>query len=314
MFTFKSSYLYPSLILLLISLVGCASQPIDQTGQLALKKARYGHAVVNDGNKIYVIAGANKTGFLADIEIIDPSTGKIKVLSKKVIPRRYFSAVWDGEHSIYIVGGVSIQNKKFRYEKRVEIFNTQTNEISFAAPLPAPTRINSAVFLDENIFVLGGSYPKNKKLTATALLMVLDLKTNKWLRAANMPTAKTTRAVVKDDFIYVIGGYNRDSSLDVFERFDPKNNHWISLPSLPAKISAHSVSVIKNKLFVFGDYKNLTSTYSYDFDTKKWQQLDLNYKASRHNATTTLGENTYVIGGNTGGSGPFLDYIQIFKL
>lgn len=81
------------------------------------------------------------------------------------------------------------------------------------------------VLLDENTFVFGGSYPKNKKLTATALLLVLDLKTNKWVRATNMPKAKTTRAVVKDDFIYVIGGYDGNFSLNVFERFDPKNNH-----------------------------------------------------------------------------------------
>jgi len=310
----KHIYLYTLLTLLFINLVGCASKPIGTSDQLTLKTARYGHGVVNDGHKIYVIAGANQSGFLSDIEIIDPSTNKINVLANKVIPRRYFSAVWDGKHSIYILGGVSLKNKKFRYEKRVEVFNTQTNTVSFAKPLPAPTRINSAVLLHDRIYVLGGAYPKNAKLSPTALVAVFDIKNDSWVRAANMPTAKTTRAFVKDNFVYVVGGYDRVSSLDVFERFDPIKNQWLSLPSLPAKISAHSISLIENKLFIFGDYNNLTSTYSYDFDATKWEKLAIDYKASRHNATTTLGESTYVIGGNTGTKGPFLDYIQVFKL
>jgi len=71
-----------------------------------------------------------------------------------VIPRRYFSAVWGGKHSIYIGGSVSIENEKFRYEKRGEIFNPQTKEVIFALALPTPTRINSVVFLDEKSLFL----------------------------------------------------------------------------------------------------------------------------------------------------------------
>jgi hypothetical protein len=59
--------------------------------------------------------------------------------------------------------------------------------------------------------------------------------------------------------------------------------------------SAHFISLAHNKLLVFGDYTNLRSTY--DFDAEQWQKLNVNYKASRHHATTTLGNITYVIGG-----------------
>lgn len=314
MTTYKSHTLLSIFILVLLALSGCATQPNDSADSIALNNARYGHAAVNDGDKIYVIAGSNKNGFLSDIEIIDPKTQEIQVLVNKVIPRRYFSAVWDGKHSIYIIGGISRQNNKHRYERRVEIFNTQTNEVTFGKEIPVSTRINTAVLLDNKIFVLGGAHPKNNKLSATALVGMLDIKQNKWIRAADMPTAKTTRAIVKDGLIYVIGGYDRSSSLNVFERFNPKSNKWHSLPPLPVNISAHSVSLMNNTLLVFGDYTNLSSTYAYDFDTEQWQELNINYKASRHNAATTLGDVTYVIGGNTGGSGPFLDYIQQFKL
>ncbi|NQZ86648.1 MAG: kelch repeat-containing protein [Colwellia sp.] len=302
------------LILLLTVITGCTSKPSIEPEVLSLNTSRYGHAAVNDGQKIYVIAGANKSGFLSDIEIIDPSTGETEVLKGRLIPRRYFSAIWDGKHSIYILGGVSIINKKFRYERKVEVFNTITHEVSFAKSIPLPTRINSAVFSDGRIFVFGGAYTVKKKLVATSIVGVFDIAKDKWARAADMPTAKTTRAVLKDGLIYIVGGYDRTSSLDVFESFNPKTNTWKSLPPIPEGISAHSVTVVKDKLFLFGNYNSLTSTYSYDFITQQWEKINIGYKASRHNAATTLGDTTYVIGGNVGTKGPFLDYIQTFKL
>jgi N-acetylneuraminic acid mutarotase len=314
MITFIHNTLLVFVTLLLVNLTGCSTSPSSKSDVLSLSTARYGHAVVNDDKKIYVLAGANKTGFLSDIEIIDPATGNIQILPNKIIPRRYFSAVWDGKHSIYIIGGISRENSKHRFEKRVEVFNTQTNDVSFAKELPLPTRINSAVFLNNNIYVFGGTHPKNKILVPTSLVAMLDIKNNKWERQADMPTAKTTKATVKDGFIYLVGGYDRNASLSVFERFNPETNQWLSLAPLPIKISAHSINVVNNKLYVFGDYHNLTSTYAYDFTNEKWQKLEIGYKASRHNAVTTLGKNTYVLGGNTGTSGPFLDDIQVFKL
>ena len=290
-------------------LAGCSSKSD------VLSTARFGHAVVNDGEKLYVLAGGGrKSGFLSNIEIIDPILGTTKVLYNKLIPRRFFSAVWDGKHSIYLLGGVSLKNKELSFEKRVEVFNTITHEVSFAQPLPVPTRINSAVFLNGNIFVFGGSYPNKGRLKASSVVTVLNIAQKKWVRAADMPTEKATRAVVKDGLIYVVGGYDGTSSLNVFERFDPQLNKWESLPSMPVGISAHSLALIENKLFVFGNYNDLKSTYLYDFQTQIWKKIDIGYRASRHNATTTLGDTTYVIGGTTSSKGPFLDDIQTFKL
>jgi len=297
-------------LLFLLAVAGCSVQPKVGSELLSLNAARYGHAAVNDGKNIYVLAGANQTGLLSDIEIIDPKTNFHEILKGRLLPRRYFSAVWDGKNSIYIIGGMSLKNKRLVFEKRVEVFNTLTHEVSFAKSLPAPTRINSAVLLDGRIFVFGGTFPEQRRLKASAIVSVFDIAKNSWMRAENMPTAKTTKAVVKDGYIYVVGGYDRTSNLNVFERFDPKLNKWQTLPSLPVKMSAHSAVVVDNQLFTFGDYDNLDATYVYDFNSSEWKKIDIGYKASRHNAVTLLNNNVYVIGGNTGSKGPFLDYIQ----
>jgi hypothetical protein len=299
--------------LLFLVLMGCTATPSLQTEPLSLTTARYGHALVSDASKIYVLGGANASGFLSDIEIIDPVTSQILVLKNHLIPRRFFSAVWDGQHSIYILGGKSKKFNRIVYEDRVEIFDTITHQVSYAKSMPFASRLNTAVLANGNIFAIGGTSVRLKQIRAKASVGVYNLAQNRWGATTDMPTAKATRAIVKDNHIYVVGGYDVKSALNVFERFDITTSQWQSLAPLPQKISAHSLTISNNKLLVFGDYEQLSLTYSYDLLTKKWEKSDINYKASRHNAATSLDGSTYVIGGTTNGNNA-LNYIQKFKL
>lgn len=316
MFLNKNSLLISLSLLFTFLVSGCSTTQQVPPESLSLSQARYGHATVSNGENLYVIAGSHGSKFLSDIEIINPKTGAKKVLKDILIPRRYFSAVWDGKHSIYIIGGISAEDEIIRYERKVEVFNTKTHQITFAESLPYPTRTNTAVYFNDKIFVFGGSYPSKRRKSSepTAIVSVLNITKNRWKRMKKMPTAKSTKAVVKDGFIYTVGGFDSKLATDTFDRFDPVLKKWQSMPRLPAKISAHSVTLLDNKLFVFGDYKEITATYSYDFDTKLWEKINIGYKASRHNAATTIDDTMYVTGGNTGSSGPYHDYIQVFKL
>lgn len=286
---------------------------VQQQGTLSLDGARYAHAMVNDGEKLYVIGGSHNSDFLSSIEIIDPATKKTLKLNGKIIPRRYFSAVWDGNESIYIVGGVSLNGDHYKYEKRVEVFNTKTHEVTLVKNLPAPTRTNSAVLKDGKIFVFGGGYPRAKSMKYQPTVAVYDLIKDTWQRGQDMPTAKATEAFVKDDYIYVVGGYNGKQSLNTFERYDPTLNRWQSLPAIPYRLSAHSIALKGEKLFVFGNYLDTSATYSYDFKTQQWQKSDLDFVAARHTAATTMDDVIYVSGGITNSSGPSIDNLQIFN-
>lgn len=301
------------LSLVLLWLSACSKNAAVAATEHSMLEARYAHAVVTAGKKMFILAGSNATGFLSDVEIYDPVTGQIEHWKEKLIPRRYFSAVWDGKESIYIVGGVSTAVMGSGLESRVEVLNTRTGEVTFAPNLPTPTRSNTAVFADGRIFVFGGSRFLGRYLVPSATVAVYDLAQSKWLITEDMPTAKDTKAVVKDEWIYLVGGYNHQKELNTFERFNPQTQEWQTLPALPVKLSAHSVTVQQNQLLVFGDYDIMTSVYSYDFDTAQWQKLQLDYKASRHNAAATVDNKVYVFGGTTGGQGPFLNYIQTFS-
>ncbi len=299
-----------------LMLGGCAQQPkevFSATLPFKLETARFGEGVANDGTNIYVFGGSRGGEWLDDVEIIDPTTKNIQVLDDHIIPRRYFSAVYDEQGKIYLIGGISHENGEFNYESRVEVFDTQSRMVTQVAPLPYPTRVNAAVYLDGKIYVMGGGHRdwETNDMKRSSLMAVYDVATNTWSLAPPMPTARETAAVKHDGKIYVVGGYDGKGAVTAFERYDPVTQVWDTLPDLPQPLSAHSAAVWRDQLFTFGHYTNLAASYVFDFTTQTWREAQLPLKDGRHNKATTMGDNIYVIGGFTPDDAG-LDLIQVF--
>ncbi|MGX5915008.1 Kelch repeat-containing protein [Aliidiomarina sp. Khilg15.8] len=310
-------------LLLPALLIGCAASPdITQTDstRYTLAAERYGHAAVADNDNIYVIGGANGETVLSTIEIIDPETRETTVLRDKVTPRAYLTAVWDGKESIYIFSGTSKHSKGIWTEKTVEVFNTRTHEVTTTTSMPMPRRISSSVLLDDKIIVTGGSiFSPNEDdggyhLRSTPLVTALDLNTQKWHRLADLPVPRDTRTFTYDNKVCALGGYDHKVQWSSFECYNPNTNAWQVLSDAPKPVSAHSIAVHNDKVYVFGDYDELDRVMMYDFSSNTWSEPDLPYVPSRHNAAVVFGDEVFVIGGNTGTTGPSLDYIQVFNL
>lgn len=306
-------------VALLSIFVSCSSLKTEpniiknQPHELSLNIPRYGHAVVNNDEHIFVIGGSSKNGFLSDIEMIDPQTNIVVTLTDALIPRRYHTAVWDGQDSIYILGGVSVVTKGSKRstirEPRIEVFDIPTRQSKVVGKMPSPRRFGSAQYKNGKIFFIGGSYNNS----ATSSVFIYNINKNKWKITASMPTAKDTKTVIHGDHIYAIGGYYSKSALNVFERYDITTGEWQSLATLPQALSANSVTVLGDKIFSFGDYTELDNTLIYDINAGSWKKGPSDYLASRHNAVTVLNNKIYVIGGNIASSGSYLDYIQVFS-
>ena len=321
MFT-KTTQAFFSLVIfiLLTSLMGCTSIPIkesfltSQAFTLKLNHGRYGHTIVNNGEHIFVFGGSGEHGLLSNLEIIDPKTGTIEQVNHVLIPRRYHTAVWDGKDSIYIMGGMSAvtygEKRRLLRDPRIEIFDIPSRQSKIIGQMPRSRRLGSAQYYEDKIFFIGGS----SRNAATSTVSIYHVTEEQWILTAKMPTAKDTKTIQYGQYLYTIGGYNGQSPLNVFERYDIAARKWQSLAPIPQRISAHSVVVFDNKIISFGDYTQLDKTLVYDFKTGAWQQTTIGYLPSRHNAATVLNNKIYVIGGTTDGSGSYLDTIQTFGL
>lgn len=304
-------------------LFGCASgpdTPLTSETTATLKTPRYGHAAVTAGKNIYLFGGSNKTGFLSSIEIIDPTTKQTTLLKDKLIPRRYLTAVWDGEASIYLFGGISKRDGRYPMERTVELFNIRTHAVTTTTQMPFPRRFNTGVRVKNKIYLAGGAVyvPKHNgqglTLRSTPLFTVFDLDTQRWARLTDLPTAMSTRLFTYGGEVCFVGGYDGSQQWSSFQCYTPDTGVWRALPDTPAPVSAHSVVTHDNTLYVFGDYDNLEQVLMFNFAENDWSYVDLPYLASRHNASAVVGGEVFVTGGNTGTFGPFLDYMQVFSL
>lgn len=308
-------------VALTLVVVGCASAPeapAPKAESFTLKHARYGHTAVADNEAIYVFGGTNERGFISNIERIDPVTKTSTVLPVRILPRRYASAVWDGNELIYIFGGVGVQDGRYRIEPTIEIFNTRTRKVS-RTQMHMPRRLNSTARLGEQIYVVGGSTfdanaSEKGEFRATPLVTAYDFNNEKLNRLADLPDARDTKVFIHDSKLCAVGGYNHTDMFARFDCYNPTSDTWEAMPDMPSATSAHSVAVHGDKLYVFGNYSKLDQALVFDFDSQQWSTADLPYQASRHNAAVTFGNEIFVIGGTTDTKGPALDTIQVFAV
>jgi N-acetylneuraminic acid mutarotase len=271
---------------------------------------------VNDGERIFVMGGRSlKDSYMTDIEVIDPATKKVLTIENKLIGRVYATAVFDGNRSIYLFGGMSKEKRSITVQHQVEKIDTKTFEVSVVSEMPWPRKLAAANMLSHYVVISGGSkYDRkgSKKMLATSTVSIFDTKKNRWLEGADMPTQKETKTVLVNNLIYAIGGYNMQMSLPVLERFNLSTNQWESLPAMPREMSALAATAVGNHIFTFGDYEELDVSYHLDLEKGTWQQLDVGFKKARFSAATSMNNTVYVIGGTTGTGGATLQDIQQF--
>jgi len=296
-----------------IALTGCSQGPQRVDHDVSLLKARYGHAAVSDGHRLYNIGGANRMGLIDDVEVLDPTTGKQWLLETQLLPRRYFAAAYVGDSTVYVMGGNSRGPGNRPVGRYVEKLDLTSGHSEIVSRMPATAAFVSAVTVGAEILVFGGIEYKNDLEYGVKDALAFNPQTKQWRTLKDLPVARATRAVSYQDAVYLVGGYDGQKAVTVFERYDPASDTYQTLAPLPQKISAHSALVVDDALLVFGDYDDKAVHYRYDFQTQHWEKLQLGYTAARHTAAAVVGEQVFVTGGNTEGQGSFLNYVQQFN-
>lgn len=117
-----------------------------------------------------------------------------------------------------------------------------------------------------------------------------------WQAQTSTPTAVMRSLPVSDGrYLYAIGGRTAAASAtasNLVQRFDPNNNSWTSLMSLPMPLSSGEAVHVDGKIYVPGgqtDVAALATTYIYDIAANAWAT----------GANAPLGASAYSIGTDT---------------
>jgi len=150
---------------------------------------------------------------------------------------------------IYVMGGIDY-SKNYQYRK-VEIYNTKTNQWNTIKPMPQSIDHGAAVAYNGKIYVPGG-FVKGK--IPTDKLFIYDLKTKQWQEGKPLlsPRGALTAQII-NGMLYVIGGVNASQvPVNTMDVYNLSSGTWTTKKSMTtARHHLESVA-IDGKLYVLG--------------------------------------------------------------
>ena len=231
------------------------------------------------GGKIYAIGGTTRgRDKLAVVEAYDTATDTWTRKADMPTPRNALStAVVDGK--IYAIGGWGYDRPEGGWESidptatgqdfsKVEVYDPETDTWATRADMPTPRSHMTVSALGGKIYAIGGGarIVAGRSGEYFPLLEVYDTATNRWARAAELPTPRSVMSSsVVDGRVYVMGGaFHRGPTssteellrtartLSVVEVYDPASARWTRGADLATSRGWFSTSVVNGKVYVVG--------------------------------------------------------------
>jgi N-acetylneuraminic acid mutarotase len=213
---------------------------------------------------------------------------------------------------IYVIGGLKDGN----VTGNVEVYDTQKDSWSSAAPLPLPMHHPNAASVDGKIYVLGGITGYANWIT-TGRTFRYDPPANKWEELAEMKDAPSGSSVigVQGKTVYVAGGLQTLAgtgksanmrSGTALATYDVAANKWASHDALrlPEGRDHAAGGLIDGVLYVVGGRvgtpaSNRATTYALNLTTQtpKWAELAPMPSKRGGIAHAVIGKKLFTFGG-----------------
>ncbi len=100
-----------------------------------------------------------------------------------------------------------------------------------------------------------------------------NVEYGKWVKKADMPTAKLVPSCVIDGKIYLVGGMSESPNpLSTLEEYDPITEKWTKKADMPTPRGMLSVCALNGKIYAIGGVSpgTTSATEEYDPKTDKW--------------------------------------------
>ena len=250
-------------------------------------------ASATDGSNIYVCNGFSPTvNYTTQIEKYNTATNAWSTFSNTNAGLRYGSAEVVG-NKLYVFNGIPDTTT---FNNKMEVIDLTTGVVTYSTNNPSPVRSAGSSVWNGKIYSFGGTGSTGN----SNKLYVFDPILQTWTALANMPQAKEAKGEIINGKLYVIGGFNSvfpaySTSIDCY---DIQTNTWTHLMDMPAANSANATSAYQNKIWIVGDYNNLTFVGYYDVLTNQFVTIQSDIIGRRHASTIALNNNLYAFGGN----------------
>ncbi len=267
---------------------------------MSVNRAFAASAVCN--GKIYVIGGVSENVLTSLNERFDPVSNTWETLAPMPTSRAEFDiACVNGK--IYAIGGSGnsiggpLNNGTLN---SVEEYNPITNTWTTRSPMPT-WRSNVSLAVINDLIYCSGGWPYS-----IAVCEVYNPATDQWITASPLNTGRvnTNGSASLQGFGYFIGGKNEGGVLNSCERYNPSENSWTYIPSLPEARWAGAAVGHNNKVCLLGgsvttNYFPSNSFFAYQPESNQWTQ-ELSMQVPRCNfSAVSFNNKIYVFGGTT---------------
>jgi N-acetylneuraminic acid mutarotase len=259
--------------------------------------------VATIGDNIYVIGGIDKFGKALDtVEVYNTKNDSWKTIASLPQPLHH-SAASNFNGKIYVIGGSSSSNDNWDPSNKLFIYDFLEDKWTEGKPMPTARGAATANFDDGILYVIGG-YGTNQIVDVNE---AYDPFSNEWISKKPIPTPRHHAAsAVVDNQLFVIGGtrigFYPIVNTDITERYDPKEDEWITLEPMPSKRSGISAVLVNNTvIYVFGGgdlMRAYNNNEKYNVKSNKWEfQESLPISPFILGAVSIHDNRIYVIGG-----------------
>jgi N-acetylneuraminic acid mutarotase len=254
-------------------------------------------AATDDNGLIYAIGGASSSNSQSDVvEQYDPATDTWSQVSSLGIGRRGLGVTKDNNGLIYAIGGESSSNLQSDVVERYDPANDTWTTIS---SLPtARAFLSAATDGDGDVYAIAGDTGPTSE---SKIVDKYDVSVGSWSSVAQTNNGNRFHGSTSDSNgnLYMIGGDNQKDSV---EKYDPANDTWTLVASLPT--GQQNVAAVNTKGFIYavgGDYpKGADKVDRYDPANDSWiSETSLNTGRGDLAASVDNDGFIYAIGGRS---------------
>lgn len=266
--------------------------------------------------KFYVFGGYTDSSIIPksfEANVYDPATDTWERLPDMPRPMTHAGTAVAGE-DIYLAGGVvgspdASREAKLPASDEVWRYNTRTQTWSAMPPLPEPRGAGALVALGGALHYFGGTSDDRYQETGEHWVLLLDGSSSWEARASLLNPRNHLAGIVVDNVIYAIGGQHGHNETLVtqasVERYDPEQDRWVELASLPYGLGhVHSSTVeVDGRIYTVAGETSGYEVYTdnvlvYDPERDVWRQTTPFPRAENSLMGGAIGNRIYITGGS----------------